>query len=102
MATAAAAAVARARRDVQHYFFSRDVVRPDSAVAFELDRRLQRRVFERMVRRGIIHEARPGHYWIDVVAYDDDQRNRFGRVRLLLLGIILALLIVLAIPLLHL
>jgi hypothetical protein len=43
MATAAAAAVAKARRDIQHHFFSNDAVRPDHAVAFEPRSRLQQR-----------------------------------------------------------
>lgn len=93
MATAAAAAVAKARRDIQHHFFSHDAVRPDRAVAFEADRRIQERQFERMRSRGIIREARPGLYWLDVVAYDIDQRERFTRVRTALLIVILILMI---------
>ena len=91
MATAAAAAVARARRDIQHHFFSHDAVRPDRAVAFEPDRMIEQRQFERMRSRGIIREAKPGLFWLDVVAYDVDLRQRFTRVRLVLLAMILAL-----------
>lgn len=93
MATAAAAAVARARREIQHHFFSADAVRPDSAVSFDPPSRLQRRQFERMRSRGVIREAKPGLYWIDVVAYDIDLRQRFGRVRLVLLAMVIALLV---------
>jgi hypothetical protein len=84
MATAVAAAVAKARRDIQHHFFSHDAVRPDRAVAFEANRRIEERQFERMRSRGIIREAKPGLYWLDVVAYDIDLRQRFTRVRWLL------------------
>jgi hypothetical protein len=92
MATSAvAAAVARARRDVQHHFFSHDAVRPDRAVAFDPGSHIQRRQFERMRSRGIIREAKPGLYWLDVVAYDIDLRQRFSRVRLLLLAIVTGL-----------
>ena len=42
MATAAAAAVARARREIQHHFFSNDAVRPDRAVDFDPANGLQR------------------------------------------------------------
>jgi len=70
MATAAAAAVAKARRDIQHHFFSNDAVRPDRAVSFESDRIIQQRQFERMRSRGIIREASPGLFWLDVIAYD--------------------------------
>jgi len=91
MATAAAAAVAKARRDIQHHFFSHDAVRPDRAVAFEPNRRIEERQFERMRSRGIIREAKPGLYWLDVVAYDIDLRQRFTRVRWLLLVMVVGL-----------
>jgi hypothetical protein len=93
MATAVAAAVAKARRDIQHHFFSHDAVRPDRAVAFEPYSRIQERQFERMRSRGIIREGQPGLFWLDVVAYDIDLRQRFSRVRLLLLVIVIALMI---------
>jgi hypothetical protein len=100
MATGAAAAVARARRDIQHYFFSRDAVRPDRAVDFEPSRNIERRQFERMISRGIIHQDTQGRYWLDVVAYDVDLTNRYQRVKIALLVVVLALLIVLLLPLL--
>jgi hypothetical protein len=93
MATAAAAAVARARREIQHHFFSQDAVRPDRAVAFEPGTLIERRQFERLCTRGVIHEEKPGLYWLDVVAYDTDLRERFGRVRLALLTVVLALMV---------
>lgn len=93
MATAAAAAIARARRDVQHEFFSQDAVRADRAIAFDPSRHAQRVVFERWRRAGVIHEARPGHYWLDVIAYDVDLRRRHTRVKIALLVIIGLLLI---------
>jgi hypothetical protein len=97
MATAAAAAVARARRDIQHHFFSHDAVRPDRAVAFETTRRIEQRQFERMRSRGIIRESKPGLYWLDVVAYDIDLRQRFTRVRWLLLIMVVGLAIALGV-----
>jgi hypothetical protein len=100
MATAAAAAVAKARRDIQHHFFSNDAVRPDHAIAFEPGSRLQQRQFERMQSRGIIREGKPGTYWMDVVAYDLDLRARFARVRIILLAMVLVLLAGLAVSLL--
>jgi hypothetical protein len=97
MATAAAAAVARARREIQHHFFSQDAVRPDRAVAFDASRRIEERQFERMRSRGIIREAKPGLYWLDVVAYDVDLRQRFTRVRWLLLIMVVGLAIALGV-----
>jgi len=93
MATAAAAAVAKARRDIQHHFFSQDAVRADSAVAFDPPSNLQRRQFERLQRSGVIREAKPGLYWIDIVAYDQEMRERFARVRIVLLVMVFVLLI---------
>ena len=92
MATAAvAAAVARATREIQHHFFSHDAVRPDRAVAFHPGKRIEERQFERMRSRGIIREAKPGLFWLDVVAYDIDLRQRFTRVRWLLLVMVVGL-----------
>jgi hypothetical protein len=93
MATAAAAAVARARREIQHHFFSHDAVRPDRAVAFQPASHIERRQFERLRDRGVIHEAKPGLYWLDVVAYDVDLRQRFTRTRTILLIMVLALMV---------
>ena len=92
MATAAAA-IARARRDIQHEFFSKDAVRADRAIAFDPDRHVQRVVFERWRRAGVIHEARPGHYWLDVIAYDADLRQRHTRVKIALLAVVGLLLV---------
>ena len=94
MATAAAAIIARARRDIQHEFFRHDAVRAERAIAFDPRQHAQRRVFERWQRAGVIHEARPGHYWLDVIAYDVDLRQRHGRLRVVLLAIVGLLLIV--------
>ena len=88
MATAAAALIAKARRDIQHEFFSHDAVRPDRAIAFDPTRHIQRRVFERWQRSGIIREEQQGHYWLDVTAYDVDLRQRHNRVRIVLIIII--------------
>ena len=94
MATAAvAAAVAKARRDIQHHFFSHDAVRPDRAVAYEPQKRIEQRQFEQLRSRGVIREAKPGLYWLDVVAYDIDLRQRFSRVRLILLVMVLVLMV---------
>ena len=91
MATGAAAVIAKARRDIQHHFFSHDAVRPDRAVSFEADRMIEERQFERMRSRGIIREAESGRYWLDVVAYDIDLRQRHAIVRTVLLVMVIAL-----------
>lgn len=91
MATAAAAAVAKARRDIQHHFFSHDAVRPDRAVEFEAHKMIEERQFDRMRSRGIIREAKPGLYWLDVVAYDIEMRQRHTMISVVLLILVVAL-----------
>jgi len=88
MATGAAAVIAKARRDIQHEFFSHDAVRADRAIDFDPSRHVQRRVFERWQRAGIIRRESNGRYWLDVVAYDVDLRQRHNRLRIALLVIV--------------
>ena len=92
MATAAAAIVAKARREIQHHFFSVDAVRPDRAVVFTPSGRIETGQFEKMLERGTIRREGADRYWIDVVAYDRDlqQRYRRARVAIVVLSIILA------------
>lgn len=82
MATAAAALAARARREIQHAFFSADAVRPDRAIAFAPDNGFERRQFERLRSAGAVHEEQPGRYWLDLPAYDRMLRRRLERVRI--------------------
>ena len=95
MATAAAALVARARREIQHHFFSHDAVRPDRAVPFDPGNGIERRQFDLLLRRGVVHETDGGKYWLDVVAYDVDLRERHRRVKTALFVIIAVLIVVL-------
>ena len=96
MATAAAALIARARREIQHHFFAADAVRPDRAVAFEPGSGIEGRQFERMRSLGIIREEGIGLYWLDVVAYDVELRRRHRVQRGVLLAIIAVLMLAMA------
>jgi hypothetical protein len=98
MASAAAALVARARREIQHHFFAADAVRPDRATPFEPANAIEGRQFDRMLSRGIIHQEGAGRYWLDVVAYDVALRARHRRVRLVLILVIIALAVTVAVP----
>ena len=93
MATAAAAIVAQANREIQHHFFSADAVRADRAVPFEPSGKLEARQFAKMLERGTIRREDADRYWIDIVAYDIDVRQRHRRIRLalMILSIVLAL-----------
>ena len=84
MATAAAAVVAKARRDIQHHFFAADAVRPDRAVPFAPSAGIESRQFEAMRARGIILSEGDDRYWLDVVAYDAELQQRYRRVRIIL------------------
>ena len=97
MATAAGALVARARREIQHHFFAEDAVRRDRAVTFIPASRIERRVFERWLARGVILDDGQGRYWIDVIAYDLSIRREHRIVRNILAAVALILLLTVAI-----
>ena len=85
MATAAAAAVAVARRRVLGYFFERNAVTAENAVPFASERRLQQRQFERFCGNGVIREAKPGTYYVDVPRWHAWQHGLHSRAKILLL-----------------
>lgn len=71
MATAAAAIVAKARREVVSHLMQNNAVSEGSAVRWVPDRRIQRRMLDRLVRRGVIVRTADDSYYLDVPAYDD-------------------------------
>ncbi len=91
MATAAAAAVAVARRRVLGYFFERNAVTPDHAVPFMTERRLQQRQFERFCRNGVIREGKPGAYYVDVPRWNEWQHGLHKRAKIALLIVLLVM-----------
>ena len=91
MATAAAAAVAVARRRVFGHFFAANAVTPENAIPFVGERRLQRRQFEQFRRRNIILEARPGLYYIDMPAWNAWHHGVHTRLKIALLAIVLVI-----------
>lgn len=99
MATAAAAAVAAARRQALAYFFAHNAVTPDLAQPYAPDRRLQRRQFERLQAAGVIREAKPGRYYVDIPAWQAWQGGMKRRVAIVLLGALVVLGVVLAVTL---
>lgn len=93
MATAAAAVVARARREIQHHFFAADAVRADRAVPFTPSNRIEARQFARLMDRNVIRREGADRYWLDVVAYDEVIQTRYRRVRMVLLVLAVVLLV---------
>ena len=71
-------------------FFAADAVRSDRTVAFHPDNRFEERQFARLRAGGAIHEDQPGRYWLDLPAYDRLLRERFDRVRIMLIVVLLA------------
>lgn len=86
MATAAAAVVAKARRDVISHFMQLNSVRADSAVRWTPDRDVQRRVLARLLRQGVLVETAENTYYVDMPAYDRWRRSSRRRVAMLLAG----------------
>ena len=91
MATAAAAVVAKARREIQPHFFAADAVRADRAVAFTPSGFAEARQFAKMLEAGIIRQEDGDRYWIDVVAYDVAVQGRYRRVRMILVALVIVL-----------
>lgn len=86
MATTAAAMVAKARRDVISHFMARNAVSADSAVPYQPERRIRRRMFERLQAAGVLQPGKRGGYWLDVPRWDSYSRRRRRRVGALIAG----------------
>ncbi len=77
---AAAAIVARARRNVISHFMSSDAVSAEKAVGFSPRRFVERRALERFMRAGVIVAQPGGRYYLDVPGYDAHRQTIRGRV----------------------
>jgi hypothetical protein len=78
MATAAAAVAARAHREVRDFFTEKDALDPGRAVEFKPEARIQQRYLEQLLAEGVVHEVRPGFYWLDLPAYGEMRRQRLA------------------------
>jgi len=87
MATAAAAVVGKARRDVISYFLQRNAVNANSAVTWIPQRGLHRRMLARFVNSGVVIEEAADTYFVNVAAYDSWRRSMRHRASMLLLGV---------------
>jgi hypothetical protein len=77
MATAVAAILARARREVDDLFFENDAFSPERAVAFEPRMSAQKRYLDQLMAQGTVHESEPGRYWLDLPVYREQRRVQF-------------------------
>ena len=99
MATAAAAMIAKARRDVIDHLLVAQAVSAGSAISYLPPRRIERSQLQRLTRRGVCHETQPGTYWVDLPAYVDWRAAMRRRVALIAVGLgVILLLIVLFVP----
>jgi hypothetical protein len=89
MATAAAAVVARARREVISHFMQENAVSATSASRWIPDRELKQRMLARFVRRGVVIETGPDTYYLDLPAYDAWRRSVRNRAAFGILGVVL-------------
>jgi hypothetical protein len=88
MATAAAAMMAKARREVEKLFFDNEAFSPDRAVEFDPRMPIQQRYLERLIGEGVVHEVEPGRYWLDRPAYEELRRQQFAwGMRILAIGL---------------
>jgi len=86
--TGAIAALAmRARRQVKAHFLAYHAVSPEEAVPYVPQRRLERTQFVRLLRRGVIREAKSEHYWLDL----ESDRREEERRRAILVPLVVAL-----------
>jgi hypothetical protein len=77
MATAAAAILARARREVDELFFDKDAFSPNRAIEFEPRLPVQKRYLDQLIAEGTVHESAPGRYWLDLDVYRERRRRQF-------------------------
>lgn len=87
MATAAAAVVAKARRDVISQFMQQNAVSPLNAIRWVPERNIKRRALARFVRQGVIVETAEDTYYLDVRAYDEWRRSTKKRLVVALAGV---------------
>ena len=88
MATAAAAIVAQAKREIVSHLMSANAVSPDQAVAYAPGRRIQRRMLDRFCRAGVVVETAPGEYYLNVPAYDAQRRTMRKRAAAVVGGLL--------------
>jgi hypothetical protein len=80
-AGAAGAAVARARRRLIAHFKDKAATNAGAAIAYAPERGIERRLLEQLVRKSVLHQTRPGVYWMDETAlglWTKSRRRRAG------------------------
>ena len=87
-ATVIAAAVARARRQVEEHFSEAGAFDPVHAIGYEPPDHLHERQFEILVGRGILRETGDSRYWIDRAAMQLENQRRMAALRIVFVLVI--------------
>jgi len=90
MGGVAAAARARAQREVVSLFMSNNAVGADKAIPFTANRRLEQKCFDRFRDLGVIQPTSNGGYYLDIPVYDAYRR---GQRRMIVVIMLIALLV---------
>ena len=75
-----AAMVARARGRVVDYFVTAGATQADAATAYAPTRRLEKRVFARMLAFGAVKPTEAGLYWLDERKLGDFKKESLAKV----------------------
>lgn len=80
-ATVVAVAVARARRRIVQHFTQAGATAQDKAIAFpDPKRRLERRIFKRMLDFGAVKRGAGNTYWLDEKKLGDFRKESLAKV----------------------
>jgi hypothetical protein len=80
-ATIVAVAVAKARRRIVKHFTQAGATSAAKAIAYnEPDKRLERRIFQRMLAFGAVKRASEGKYWLDEAKLGDFRKESLAKV----------------------
>lgn len=93
----AAAAFARARREVLGHFDDAGAVNPDRAVPYDPPSHLHENQFESLIGQGILKETGSGLFWMDRGAAELEARRRRGSLKIMFVLILAGLVIAAAI-----
>jgi len=100
MATAAAAMMAKAQREVQQYLEEKTAFDVESAVAYPAPDPAHRAQLNALVRRGIVRDTGEGRYWVDRNAITVEKRFQTAVLKVVLATVAAAMILGFAIKLL--
>ncbi len=88
MATAAAAIVAKTRRDIISYFRNAGAISSTTAVNYAPQRRVGECIFDHLRRQDIVLTGKNGGFYVDLAAWDAHSRSRRRLVIAMVAGLL--------------